>query len=591
MTSTTFCAALGVIVMVTCAACESETATGSDESNYRAGQDDGGSRTQEHDPALDDSPNTRAGTSQAAAAGGAGGSLASAGRSGGTGSSSAATSAKAGTGGGAAGSGGAASLDAGPTDASAPVDGNVVGPADNNTLALPEGAAQLEIDISDHPEVVLEHVACNELPETLSVSTGISLTPSVVTSDGYVFLETGMTPDPLDKESSHMSRCDHAKELHSWSDYPAPNGSGYFYPTHLGAYAGGGALYGFNSLGSNPFTIKLVKVADEQIVWSDDYDGFLNYMNTPSTATLGEVKAVSSDSAVYVTATANQLPQEPPGMMQMPVLVKYTKDGERLWIHRFARELNDQMAADNAGNVYFAAHGDQFDQNGVEKTHLRVVKLDPDGSKLWTRDIAVGPSTFSAGQGFAFEVRDIAATGDLVYVLTTGRNLRLNDSSDGFKRRLHLVKLRASDGSIVFRDEIGFRHSKVIDPVEQVEWHGVHGDAQFTQWSVAPLAQGGVCLGGQYENTYVNGSVPRKPHTNALIACFDAGGAFSWARQYRAPFDPNQAGNGLEQRSSSYLGRFAQQPDASLLVHADQSGGAGPFVFAVSERGDPIYSN
>lgn len=442
--------------------------------------------------------------------------------------------------------------------------------------ALPQGALQLHIDLSGDAAVVLSKYICGPIVETISASPASLVTPSVVTRDGYAFLQLPETPDVLDRQMSHVGRCSAAGEFVAWPD--STMGSSWS-PTLVGAYAGGGALYGFNRLGANS-TFQVLKQDGATISWSDNYMGFLDYSRSGSVDRL----LVSSNDGVYAIADAKQLPGEAPGMTAQRVLIKYDQAGARQWIHRLAPELaigvgEKGFAADAAGNLYFASLG-HFATTPSSQYDLRVEKLDPSGTSLWVRSVPLFTNS-----SLSLALLRVAVSEQTLYVLTMGSPQSIDAVN---ARSIHLATFGTLDGTTKFRVEVRSQFVKIIDPVEQVEWHGKQTPyPPGIPWAVAPLANGGVCVGGQFENSYVNGSTPKEPFTGAQIFCLDDVGGLRWARQYRGAENPMATtANGKLQQASLYPGNITEQADGSLLIAADLSWGAGPVVFALDAQGN-----
>jgi hypothetical protein len=70
----------------------------------------------------------------------------------------------------------------------------------------------------------------------------------------------------------------------------------------------------------------------------------------------------------------------------------------------------------------------------------------------------------------------------------------------------------------------------VVEPVEQVTWNG-----RFNVCGALLVTRDAVYLGGNYMNSYKNGSRRRDPKANVFVARYDLEGNQVWFRQARHP--------------------------------------------------------
>lgn len=484
-------------------------------------------------------------------------------------------------------------LDAGPAAQTNAHDATTPSGPDGATASPDGGSGTRQLVVAPGAEITISDLACSGMPEPLGSSTGVSLRPVVLDPAGYAFTNAGYTRDLLDSELSNTQRCELAtKTVVSWADRvlaPSSNAS----PTIVGANAGGGAVYGYNF--GVDLKMAVVKTVAGEVAWYDNYDGFLQYeayFDRPRSlggSSSAMAHGGAAESALYAVAKANQLPGEAPNLAGLPVLVKYAPDGRRLWMRRMdASFASSKIAADPQDQLYAVVEETNLAMSqDPTLNHVRVRKYDPSGAELWTRDVPFLPSISFHQDGYT----TIAASASGIFVLTMGSSSNAPDlqgltvpSPDRrpVQTSLHLFQLSPS-GDLVFNQELDYQHLTIIDPNEQVEWRGRHN--YLKKWTLAPLHDGGVCLGGQYLNWYVNGSVPKDAHTNALVSCFAAGGVARWTHQYRAAYAP--AGS-TKPEQGTYLSNFVEASDGSFIVAADVAGGAGTVVFRLSAEGQPL---
>lgn len=448
------------------------------------------------------------------------------------------------------------------------------------------------VTIDDWPveEKLLTGPLCANMPKAISET---QPRRTVVSHDGYVFINAGYTHELLDHEDSHLQRCNaNARELTNYVDMDHPRLLRAAFT--VGAYAQDGALYGVHGG-------RAAKLVNGELAWSDDYDGFLEYYppgghNSPLALVL---HTGQREAPLYALARAGQLPGHPQEQLNRPVLAKYTADGIRLWTKRvhpffFWPEPNSherfihydyrsQVTITPTGDLCSAVAVDRATRTQLEEppafptVYLTVRCLTPEGEERWVRHVPLGPNdmVFSYDQVLAFE-----ASAKALFVLIKGEVDSDLASVHPYEPRsvpgtLQLLRLSLS-GSIEFNTIFTVRHTSPIASAgqQQIEWHGVQNIAGF--WRLAPRANDQVCVGGEYVNWYLGDSIKREPHQDTLLACFGADGSFVWARQFRSTY-ADDLGSPFEMKAS-LLGGLAEQEDGSFLASIDVEGGYGTTV-------------
>lgn len=148
-----------------------------------------------------------------------------------------------------------------------------------------------------------------------------------------------------------------------------------------------------------------------QLLWSRVY-------NSPEDITdQAEALAVDGQGNVYVTGASGFSTREGDIINWGIHTIKYSPDGEELWVRRYEKngvnEHASAIALDSQGNIYI--------------TGSVTIKYSPDGQKLWVRDFSHGKAIAVDGQN------NVCVTGHASNAETGSDYITIKYSSDGQK--------------------------------------------------------------------------------------------------------------------------------------------------------------
>lgn len=195
-------------------------------------------------------------------------------------------------------------------------------------------------------------------------------------------------------------------------------------------------------------------------------------------------------------------------------LVKFDPDGDALWTRRFGDEKNQyssRMALDASGNVLVAGHFDGTVDFGTgpltsdASTGIFLVKFDPDGNALWSREFA--GADYQAVGGLAVDKQ-----GNVIFA---GAFADTVDFGGG---------PRASRGTLDF-------FIAKLDADGNYMWDRIAGDANYQDCTCIALdAAGDIFAGGRYYGVldFGIGSLVGQGNVDAYLVKFDPDGHALW---------------------------------------------------------------
>ncbi len=249
--------------------------------------------------------------------------------------------------------------------------------------------------------------------------------------------------------------------------------------------------------GSDYATIK--HNPDGNQLWVARYNGLANINE--------EARSLSVDNSgnVYVTGYSYGS-----GTDQDYATVKYTPDGNELWVARYNGDANNYdsayaLAVDNSGNVYVT--GRSYGGSGTSYDYA-TVKYSPDGNQLWVRRYN-GPVIYSQDGAKALAVDNSG-------------NVYVTGSSDG--------NGTGSDYATVKYDSNG-------NQLWVARYNGPANNGEVAQ-ALAVDSSGNVYVTG---GSYGSGAAD----SDYATVKYNSDGNQLWAARYNGPADSNDAAYGL----------------------------------------------
>jgi len=215
--------------------------------------------------------------------------------------------------------------------------------------------------------------------------------------------------------------------------------------------------------------------------------------------------AVSGTDVYVAGSTDGRFPKQKYAGGRDGFVARFEANGTQAWLHQFGTKRDDEVLALAAtpGGVYLAgaSNGRLSKQQANGASDAFIVRLDPDGSQDWARQLG-GPGEDSA--------RALSVWGSRVYLAGSTEGLR-NDLGD-------------PDGFVAAFDQAGARR-----------WAIQIGHKDVDSFSSISARANGIYFAGQTSGTFLfeepSGGV------DAVVGKLDLDGAVVWSHQFGSPAD------------------------------------------------------
>lgn len=282
-------------------------------------------------------------------------------------------------------------------------------------------------------------------------------------------------------------------------------------------------------------------------------------------------------------------------------VAKYNPSHQLIWAHQFGSDRRDEakdITVDRDGNAY-AIGGTSGNIIGTVKTGMQdpwIAKFDPDGNKLWTRQLTNGK------QGLDIEA---AQNGNIYISLEIARDSLLKYDTDGNKIwAVTTDRFQRTTGAILDTDE----NSYAVSPgTNRLSKYSVDGEllwqsditASIIRSSPGRITAHDVTFDGD-QSLYVVGRTPdsldeqRTQGDDIWVAKYDTSGEQIWLRQFGSSEDEFADGITVDQQGQIYISGWthgnlgasnAGRQDA-FITQLDSDGNVLDLVQWGTERND-----
>jgi hypothetical protein len=296
-------------------------------------------------------------------------------------------------------------------------------------------------------------------------------------------------------------------------------------------------------------------------------------------------------------------------------VAKYAGDGTELWVRQIGESWSDAahgVATDPAGNVFVGGTTNgalDGDVTSIDNTDVVLIKLDPGGAQLWLRqlggsadDVTWGVATDASGNAFvagytgdslggspshggtdAFVVK-IGPDGTRLWTRQFGT--AFNDEAVGVATDTdgNVVVSGRTEGDLA-ADNAGVYDAFVVkfDPAGTQLWaRQVGGALHDTAYAVATDPSGNVCLAGTTSNTLDGNAIAGG--RDGFIVKYDAAGGKLWLRDFGSPQDEDVYGVAVDGSGNAFV---AGQTTGGLDGNVN-AGGSDAFVLKYDAAGNKL---